>query len=169
LRCRRRWSMGNCFRCATRRTIRTNPISLDPSNLTIGRHRQRQLQGRLVRTSALSVVSRRKRPTAFPSAFEAPCLTRAVTPCDSASRLAGESHVRGEAFLIRQSDQAAVGSRRGASTICGLLPTRCTMSQNSCGRSKANPTKLSHPDIRSARASSVSGPACFRFRNVFTP
>src|SRR4029077_15095380 len=41
-------------------TIRTNPISLDPLNLTIRRHRQRQLQGRLVRTSALSVASRRK-------------------------------------------------------------------------------------------------------------
>ena len=56
-----------------------------------------------------------------------------------------------------------------ASKICGLSPTRCTMSRNSCGRFKANSTKSSHPDIRSARASAVSGTACFRFRNVFTP
>src|SRR5580700_9027631 len=70
--------------------------------------------------------------------------------------------------LANRTSRASVLSM-AASKICGLSPTRCTMSRNSCGRSKANPMKSCHPETRSARASTVSATACFRFRNAFTP
>ena len=85
------------------------------------RNRQRQLQRRLARTSALNVASRRKRPTASISALEAPCVQSVVTSFDGASSERLETWRVVPCFCVDAEGRKPLG---GAQLDFDLAPSR---------------------------------------------